>query len=167
LVEIHDLEEIKIMQSTSPDNTPMPTQSGLEEITVIVNGNGAHRRKRFVGQILVRWLQPTKNGEGTQILNVNRTAGKQYALHTRTLPEWDFSEGDPDYWGTPENWGVGNGLLRRLMGFGWDWETFKESGNYSLQVFKRLEDLKAHVSDDLYRTISQAMEGPEIEDLDI
>jgi EXLDI family protein len=53
------------------------------------------------------------------------------------------------------------------MGFGWNWETFKESGDYSLQVFKTVEDLKAHVSRELYEAVSQAMDGPEIEDLDI
>lgn len=155
------------MQSTSSDNTNSATQRGLEQVIVIVNGKGAYRRKRFIGQRLVRWLQPTKNEEGTEILSVYVTAGKQYALHTRVIAEWDFSEGDPDYWGNPENWGVGNGLVRRLMGFGWDWETFKDSGDYSLQVFESLEDLKAHVSSDLFTAVSVALEGPEIEDLDI
>ena len=155
------------MQSESSNNTNASTQSGLKEITVIVNRQGAHRRKRFMGQLLVRWLQPTNNEEGTEILNVYRTAGKRYVLQTRVIPDWDFSEGDPDYWGNPENWGVGNGILRRLMGFGWDWETFKESGNYALQVFETIEDLKPHVSSDLFKAVSRAMEGPEIEDLDI
>ena len=155
------------MQSKSSNNTNMSTQRGLEEITVIVNRNGAHRRKRFIGQILVRWLQPTKNEEGTEILSVYITAGKQYALHTRTIADWDFSEGDPDYWGNPENWGVKKGLLRSLMGFGWDWETFKESGDYSLQIFKTIEALEAHVPYELFKAVSQAMDGPEIEVLDI
>jgi EXLDI family protein len=166
-VEIHDPEEIKVMQSTSSSTTNSPNERGLEEITVIVNRQGAHRRKRFLGQRLVRWLQPTNHDEATEILSVYITAKKQYALHTRTILDWDFSEGDPDYWGNPENWGVGNGILRKLMGFGWDWETFKESGNYTLQVFETLEALKPHVSSDLYNAVSQAMEGPEIEELDI
>src|SRR5258706_5967507 len=145
------------MQSESSTNTNRSTQRGLEEVTVIVNGQGAHRRKRFVGQILVRWLQPTNNEEGTEVLCVYITAGKQYALHSRTVPDWDCSEGDPDYWGNPKNWGVGNGLLRKLMGFGWDCETFKESSDYSLQVYKTLEDLKAHVYDDLYKADNESM----------
>jgi EXLDI family protein len=155
------------MQSTSSNTPKMSAQSGLEEVTVIVNGKGAYRRKRFMGQLLVRWLQPTSSEEGTEILNVYRTGGKRYALHTRTIPDWDFSEGDPDYWGNPDNWGVGNGFLKKLMGFGWDWETFRESGDYSLQVFDTLEALKSHVSAELYRAVSQAMEGPDIEELDI
>lgn len=155
------------MQSKSSNDPNKSTESGLEEITVIVNGSGAHRRKRFIGQLLVRRLQPTSNEEGTEILCVYITAGKQYALHTRIIPDWDYSEGDPDYWGNPENWGVGNGLLRKLMGFGWDWERFKESGDYSLQVFETVEALKAHVSNDLFRAVIQAMDGPEIEVLDI
>jgi EXLDI family protein len=167
LNEIQDLKETIVMQSTSSSTTNMPGERGLEEITVIVNGQGAHRRKRFMGQLLVRRLQPTDNEEGTEILSVYITARRQYALHTRTIPDWDFSEGDPDYWGNPENWGVRNGLLRRLMGFGWDWETFKESGDYTLQVFENLQDLKAHVSNDLFKAVSRATEGPEIEELDI
>jgi len=155
------------MQPHLSNTTNMSTQRGLEEVTVIVNRSGAHRRKRFMGQILVRWLQPTNNEEGTEILSVYITAGKQYALHTRTIPDWDFSEGDPDYWGNPDNWGVGNGILWKLMGFGWDWETFKESGDYSLQVFKTLEDFKAQVPTDLFKAVRQAMDGPEIEVLDI
>ena len=151
-------------ESSSSNST---LQRGLEEITVIVNGNGAHRRKRFMGQILVRWLQPTKNDEGTEILSVYITAKKQYALHTRSIPDWDYSEGDPDYWGNPENWGVKNGFLRNLMGFGWDWEAFKKSGYYTLRVFETLEALKPHISSDLYTAVTQAMDGPEIEELDI
>lgn len=155
------------MESRLPDTLKVDTQRGLTEITVIVNGEGAHRRKRFVGQLLVRWLQPMKDEEGTEVLCVYVTAGNQYALHKRIVADWDYYEGDPDYWGNPDNWGVRNGLLRKMMGFGWDWEKFKESGSYSLQVFKTLEELKLHVSADLFEAVSHAMTGPEIEDLDI
>lgn len=140
---------------------------GLDEITVTVNGEGTHQHKRFLGYRLARWLQPTANGKGTEILNVYRTAGQRFALHTRTLPHWKLSAGDPDYLMDPKNWGVGTGLLQKLATWGYDWETFKETGNYTLQVFNTLEELKAHVSDDLYKAVSLAMEWPEIEDLDI
>lgn len=155
------------MASESSSSTTLPSQRGLTEITVLVNGDGAHRRKRFTGQLLVRRLQPTCNEEGTEILCVYITAGNQYALHSRIVADWDYSEGDPDYWGNPENWCVKNGFLRKLMGFGWDWETFKASGTYRLTVFKTLEDLKSHVSHDLYEAVRQAVDGPEIEVLDI
>ena len=39
------------------------------------------------------------------------------------------------------------------------------AGNTTL--LKEIEDLKAHVSDDLFKAVSRAMEGPEIEELDI
>lgn len=142
-------------------------QRGFDEITVTVNGQGAQRRKRFLGYRLVRWLQPTADEKGTEILSVYRTAHNRYALHTRSIPDWKLSWGDPEYVGNPKNWGVGNGILQKLMTWGYDWETFKESGNSTLQVFDTLEELKPHVSDDLYRAVSQAMDGPEIEDLDI
>ena len=66
------------MQSTLSNTPNTPMDRGLEEITVIVNGKGAHRRKRFIGQLLVRWLQPTNNEEGTEVLSVYITAKKQY-----------------------------------------------------------------------------------------
>lgn len=143
-------------------------QRDFNEITVIVNTEGAHRRKRFLGQRLVRWLQPTPNGKGTEILNVYRTAGNRYALHTRSISDWELSWGDPDIQRHPNNFGIVDGILKRFTSWGYDdWETFKEAGDYSLQVFDTLEELKAHVSSDLQKAVSMAMEGPEIEDLDI
>jgi EXLDI family protein len=142
-------------------------QKGFDEITVIVNGEGAHRHKRFVGQRLVRWLQPTANGKGTEVLNVYRTAGKRYALHTRVLPEWKREFGDPDLSGDPANWGIGNTFLQKILSWGYDWETFKASGHYTLQVFETLEEMKPLIARELYQAVTQAMEGPEIEDIDI
>lgn len=142
-------------------------QRGMEEITVIVNGQGAHRRKRFMGQRLVRWMQPTLNGKGTQVLNVYRTAGKRYALHTRTIADWDLTWGDPDFAGDPGKWGLGSGLFKKIAGWGYDWDAFRESGDYLLEVFDTLEELKAHVSNELFMAVTRSMEGPEIEDLDI
>jgi EXLDI family protein len=142
-------------------------QRGFDEIIVLVNGQGAHRRKRFLGQRLVRWLQPTADGKGTEILNVYRTARGRYALHRRSIPDWELAWGDPDYSGDPKNWGVGQGLLQRVISWGYDWDMFKVSGNYTFHVFDRLEDLKAAVSSDLYLAVSQALDGPEIEDMDI
>jgi EXLDI family protein len=142
-------------------------QHSLEEITVIVNGQGAHRRKRFVGQRLVRQLQPTKNGKGTIVLNVYRTAGKRYALHTRTMHDWEPAWGDPEIAGNPNHWGLGKGILQKALSWGFDWDSFQESGDYTLQVFESLDELKAQVSDELFRAVRQAMEGPEIEELDI
>lgn len=143
------------------------SQRGFDEITVVVNGQGAYRRKRFLGQRLVRWVQPMAKGKGTEILSVYSTAGKRYALHTRSMPDWDFSWGDPEQVSDPNNWGIGNGILQKVKSWAYDWETFKESGDYSLQVFETLEELKAHISNELYQAVSQAMDGPEIEELDI
>jgi EXLDI family protein len=148
-------------------------QRGLEEITVIVNSESPHRRKRFMGQRLVRWVQPstkrkaTDYTDATDIINVYRTAGKRYALHKRHVPNWDLAWGDPEFAADPKNWGVGNGVLQRIASWGFDWESFRESGEYSLQVFETLEDLKSHVSSDLFEAITQAMDGPDIEEMDI
>jgi EXLDI family protein len=142
-------------------------QKGFDEVTVIVNSEGAHRRKRFIGQRLVRWTQPTANGKGAVIINVYRTAGKRYVLHTRTLPEWELAWGDPELTMDPKQWGVGNGLLQKILSWGFDYEQFKTSGDYTFEVVETIEGLKQHVSSELYQAVSGALEGPEIEDLDI
>lgn len=143
-------------------------QRGFDEITVIVNSEGAHRRKRFLGQPLVRWLESTSDSKGTSIFVIYRTAGGRYALHTRTIVDWDLSWGDPDITRHPNRWGIADGIIKRFTSWGYDdWETFKDAGDYSLQIFETLGDLKPHISGELYRAVTTAMEGPEIEDLDI
>jgi EXLDI family protein len=142
-------------------------QRGFDEITVIVNSEGAHRRKRFIGQRLFRWAQPMATGKGTEVVSVYRTAHKRYALHTRSMPDWEFSWGDPEQVGDPSNWGIGNNFLQKVLSWGYDWDRFNESGDYTLQVFETLEEFKSHVSEEIFQAVSLAMEGPEIEDLDI
>lgn len=142
-------------------------EGGMDEVRVLVGTAGYHRRKRFTGVRLVRWLQSTGDRKGTQILNVYRTAKDHYVLHTRTVPYWKLSDGDPDYMGDPKNWGVGNGLLLKISTWGYDWEAFKVSGDYTLEVFDTLEEMKPHVSSELYQAVVLAGDNPEIEDLDI
>lgn len=144
------------------------SQRGLDEITVIVNREGAHLRKRFIGQRLLRWVQKASSGEGTEIQSVYRTAGKRYALHTRILRDWDVAFGDPDINRHPKNFGIADGIIKKFSSWGYDdWEAYKDAGDYSLQVFETLEALKGHLSEEAFQALSLAMEGPEIEDLDI
>jgi EXLDI family protein len=142
-------------------------QRGLDEITIIVNSDGAHRRRRFLGQRLLRWLQSTSDGNGTVITSVYRTARKRYAIHTRTIPNWKYAWGDPEQVADPNNWGVGKGLLQKMLSWGFDWDSFKESGDYSFEVYDTLEELKGKIPDTLYPAVAHAMEGPDIQDLDI
>jgi len=142
-------------------------QHGLDEITVLVGTAGAHKQKRFMGTRLARWLQNRAKGKGIEILNVYHTAGKRFALHTRTMPDWKLEFGDPEKAGDPDNWGIGNGILQKVMSWGYDWTTFKQSGDYALEVFETLEELKTHIPDDLFKAVNQVMDLPETEDLDI
>jgi EXLDI family protein len=142
-------------------------QRGVDEIIVTVNSDGIQRHKRFMGRRLVRWLQEAENGNATEVLNVYRTAGNRFALHKRIVPDWPLNGGDPEYMGDPKNWGLGNGLLMKLASIGHDWEKFKESGTFSLYVYETLEEMKPHVSPELYEAVRQAKDSPEIEELDI
>lgn len=142
-------------------------QKGFDEFTVIVNTEGAHRSKRFMGQRLVRWVQPSAKGKGAEVLNVYRTARGRYALHTRSIRDWDLSWGDPEYVNNSKNAGIGPGLVEKVIAWGRSFEHIGISSDYSLQVFETLEDLKGNISRDLFTVVTQAMEGPDIEDIDI
>ena len=140
-------------------------QRGLEEITVLVGKAGNFRRKRFLGVRLVRWLQKVPTGKGTQILSVYRTAKGRLALQTRTIPDWEFSWGDPDWIGDPGNEGfLGSRVFAR---FRWAVEDAKETGVFTFQVFEDLEELQPHIPRNLYKAVIQAMEAPPLEELDI
>jgi EXLDI family protein len=140
---------------------------GLDEITVLVGTSSLHKQKRFMGTRLARWIQKSSKGKGIEILNVYRTAGKRFALHTRTMPDWKEEFGDPDLAGDPRNWGIGNGILQKILSWGYDWEMFMESGDFFFEVFETVEELKARIPADLFKIVTQVMDGPEIEDLDI
>jgi EXLDI family protein len=140
-------------------------QGGLDEITVLVGTAGNLRRKRFLGVRLVRWLQKIPNSKGTQVLSVYRTARGRLALQTRTIPDWEFSWGDPDWVGDPENEGFLGGKF--WARFRWAVEDAKETGEFAFEVFESLDELRPHIPRELYNAVGLAMETPPLEELDI
>src|SRR5262249_10080925 len=51
---------------------------------------------------------------------------------------------------------------------GWaDWSGWFQGGEYRLEVFETLEELRERVPPELYDAVQQALKGPEVEDLDI
>ena len=139
-------------------------QGGVDEITVPVGMAGNLRWKRFLGVHLVRWLNKSATGKGTDILNVYRTAKGRLVLHTRTVSDWEPSGGDPEGWGDPRNWGIWKSKIWR-GGRGFD--DFKLTGDFSFEIYESLGELKAHVPRDVYKAVTLALEGPPLEDLDI
>jgi EXLDI family protein len=142
-------------------------KKGLDEITVQVGIGGVRQQKRFMGTRLARWVQDRKNGKGVEILNVYRTAKQRFALHTQILPDWKEEFGDPEAALDPRNWGIGNGILQKIMSWGFDWKLFLENGDYSLEVYDTLEELKSHIPEGMYQAVTQMMNWPDTEDLDI
>jgi EXLDI family protein len=138
-------------------------KDGWNEITVLVGGGSVLQRKRFLGLLLVRQLQPTNGGKGTTILTVYQTAKGRFALHTRSISDWRLEWGDPDFLGNRKNWDV----WERMTAWMTNWEAFNMSGEFSLQVFDTLTDLQAHLPQDLYQAVEQAMKLSPLEDLDI
>jgi hypothetical protein len=50
---------------------------------------------------------------------------------------------------------------------GFDWSNLTEGGEYDMEVYETLDDLKPHIPDELYAAAARAMRGEDVEFLDI
>lgn len=48
-----------------------------------------------------------------------------------------------------------------------DWSTLTEGGEYDMEVYDTLEDLKSHISEEFYAAVAQRLRGDDVEFLDI
>jgi EXLDI family protein len=48
-----------------------------------------------------------------------------------------------------------------------DWSTWTEGGEYDMEVYDTLEDLKPHISEEFYAAVAQRLRGDDVEFLDI
>lgn len=48
-----------------------------------------------------------------------------------------------------------------------DWSTWTEGGEYDMEVYETLEDLKPHISEEFYAAVAQRLRGDDVEFLDI
>ncbi|HEY7851320.1 MAG TPA: EXLDI protein, partial [Ktedonobacterales bacterium] len=48
-----------------------------------------------------------------------------------------------------------------------DWSDWSNGGDYDMEVYESLEELKPHISDELYAAVARALRGDDVEFLDI
>jgi hypothetical protein len=162
---------------------------GFQEITVRVGDKGTYTQKRFLGRPLAkRHVRDSQNR--TTTLTVFQTAKGNFALYTRMAPDWS-AWSDPALWSN-WNWDVDVNVdvdvdpgaphrpprppspprpprPPRPGWSGWaDWAAgWAQGGEYRLEVFATLEEMRERIPPELYDAAQQALRGPEIEDLDI
>ncbi|WP_280264271.1 EXLDI protein [Nocardia wallacei] len=130
---------------------------GFEEVILRVGHNGV-RQVRFSGTLLGELRDI--NDEHQQHLRVYRTRKGKFVLHNQTAKWADMA----DYARSgSKNWIKDLADWRKLLGVTdeQDW------GEFDMDVYDSVTDLKGRIPDKLYRRVSDIVEHPQIEDLDI
>jgi len=103
----------------------------IDEVTVVVGNDGDYQRQRFKGRILAK--QGIQSDDDLMLSRiVYRTARGKLAVYTKEIPHWS-------------------------MWHQTDWATWNLTGEYRLEVYEQLEELKPHLPPDLYETVEQAL----------
>lgn len=106
-------------------------------------GKIAYAYKRFKARLLVKG-HIAERKQLPKIIEVYQTAKGKLAVYTRTPPL-------PSHMINPEV----------------DEEWFSNDGEYQLEIFDSLEDLRGHIPDELYEIAAKTLAGKLVEDLDI
>ncbi|MEC3914331.1 EXLDI protein [Nocardia sp. CDC160] len=126
-------------------------QQGYDEVVLKVGKDGV-RQVRFSGQLLTHWHQMAN--ERIEDIRVYRTRKGAYAVHSH-FSYWSEFPTDTNVLKDWRQW-------RRFLGLGeQDW------GDFTLEVFDTIDDLKGKIPDTLYARVVDATQHPQVEDLDI
>ncbi|WP_067533024.1 EXLDI protein [Nocardia crassostreae] len=123
---------------------------GYDEVILKVGKDGV-RQVRFAATLLAEWHH--MGDAASEDIRVYRTRKGAYAVHSH-ISRWDEFPTD-GFLKDIKNW-------RRMLGVGeQDW------GDFELEVFDKIEDLKGKIPDQLYIRVTDAANHPRVEDLDI
>ncbi len=123
-------------------------QAGFEEVTVRV-GSTARLEKRFWGRLLVRGRMrtaPTSRADDARIITyqVYRTRKGNLAVYIRESPDWSVWQ-DRSAWRRHRSW-------------------WPQDYDHRLEVYSTLEELQAHVPEELYEALTQVIHSEESDD---
>lgn len=165
---------------------------GFDLITLKVGNRDMQASRQFVGRELAK--QRVREGEPPKVraFVVFQTAKGRFVLYVRTSPDrnawtsywmahyrdedwdrdWDVDvdvEVDVDpHARTKELWEAWRrkrqrGRTRRHF----DWSAWTSGSEYTMEVFDAVEELKPHISEELYAAVEHAKRGEDMEFLDI
>ncbi len=142
--------------------------SGFQEITIAVGKGRPYVQKRFRGRLLTKRRLALSSKARMLILEIYQTAGGRFAVYSRNLPNWDWSE-HSKRGHQKHQWSQHGGN----WDWDWDWsvsgwgEAF-EPEERRLDVFENLEALKEAVPEEMYESVARYLrQGDDIEFLDI
>ena len=133
--------------------TEQARQNGFEEITVKVNTEGFSAKKRFRGRLLTKKRLREQRGKDSRILSyaIYQTPKGKWGVWLKDVPSWWYRPSEmyhqPDWSEESDE----------------DWDESNESSyyehEYRLDVYDTQEDLQAHLPEQVYVAVCQALEG--------
>ena len=161
---------------------------GFDLVTLKVGSKGMYANKQFLGRELAKQRIRDESQPRVTTSVVFQTAKGKFVHYVRTSPDWTAwaSSWNRDWdadWEWDWDWerdahGRGRdrrdrGELRgRQRGPGhdrrhFDWSGWASGSEYTMEVYETLDELKPHISDDLFSAAEHALRGEEVEFLDI
>ena len=143
--------------------------SGYGEVSVKVGENGLFTQKQFNGRELAKLRLPDSQTGHMTVLTVYETAKRRLALYTRTSTDWAAWG---RRWSEKQRTNQENPSAHEDWSWHWDWSldwsTWPSQGSvYRLDVYETVDELREHVPPELHAAVVRALNGNEIEILDI
>ena len=169
---------------------------GFDLITVKVGNKGMYSQKQFNGRELAKQRVRDENQPRLTTSVVFQTAKGRFVLYVHSSPDWsawttfwarDWEHDwdvdvdvdvDVDMYPGARAWErrearrhehrPERGRGRTRQHFDWPiWPSWATGSDYTMEVFDTLEELKPHISEELYASVEHALRGEEVEFLDI
>lgn len=145
----------------------MHQDSDNYRVVEVLVGQGPYIAQSFSGRLLAKEQLSGSDTLQMTIYDIYKTATGKLVSHVQTTPSWGngiagVSQRDavmPDWWGSwADAW--------RMWGTYWrTWATWH--GEYRLDVYGSLEELRPHISSSLYSVVAQQLAGADAVALDI
>jgi EXLDI family protein len=131
-------------------HTPVKKETGFEEIVVKVGSKAPYQTKQFKGKLLAVKKDKRPSHAGVLSTAVYQTPKGFFAVRSKHTIDWtSLSQRSEQDWEE------------------WDWSEYMKDRDLRLDIYKTLEELQLHISENLYQEVVQALNGGEIEILDL
>lgn len=153
---------------------------GFDLVTLKVGKRGMQTSKQFLGRELAKQHVRDENQPRITTAVVFQTAKGRFVHYVRTSPDWTAwasswnQNWDYDWnvdwsnWPQQPAWPHFPRHMRDAkQHHQWDWSNWASGSEYTMEVYDTLDELKPHVSDEMYAAVEHALRGEDVEFLDI
>ena len=131
-------------------HTQVKTETSFEDIVVKVGSRTPYQTKQFKGKLLAVRKEKRPSNIGMLSIAVYQTPKGFFAVRTKETIDWANLSHRPE-----QDWEE------------WGWSEYNKDRELRLDVYQTLEDLRSSLPEGLYEDVVQALNGSEIEILDL